>query len=134
MRRILFFLLVLLFTVSCGTNSSDTFRTLQSISVQPGTASTTVGHTAAFHAMGTFSDGKAEDLATDGWGVTWNVSSTMANPVNWATVDANGVATCINAPATVQIVANAPSWECKSQVCPAIAVALVQGSADLTCN
>jgi hypothetical protein len=135
MRRILFSLLVLLLAVSCGTNANEPLRFLQSISVQPATATVAVGKTAAFTAMGTFSDGKVENLATDGWGVTWDVTGTMANPVNWATVDVNGVATCLNAPQTVQVEAHAVSLECKpGQVCPQIAVAMVTGSANLTCN
>jgi len=136
MRRIVFFLFVLLLTVSCGTNAPNGgLRFLNSINVQPATGSATVGNKVPYVAMGTFSDGKVEDLSKDGWGVTWEVGGTMANPVNWATIDANGVATCIAAPASLTVEAHSVSFECQTGiVCPQIAVAIVQGTAALNCN
>ncbi len=131
MRRILP-LLLLTFLLSCGgstPNSSYTSRHLNSITVQPATNTLTVGSSVTLVATGQFDDGKAENLATDDWGVNWNSDTTQT-----ATVNSSGTATCLASGGPVKLTASAGNWECTSGDCPKVPVALVQGSATLECQ
>ncbi len=104
MRRILP-LLLLTFLLSCGgstPNSSYISRHLNSITVQPATNTLTIGSSVTLVATGQFDDGKAENLATDDWGVNWNSDTTQT-----ATVNSSGTATCLASGGPVKLTASA---------------------------
>jgi uncharacterized protein YjdB len=129
--RLFIALLLLSLAVGCGGNSNDTSsgRQLDSITVQPDTDTLTIGSSTAFVAMGNFHDGKTENLATDGWGVTWSSNDTQT-----ATVNTTGSATCLAVGGPVQITAQAPDFECTGIACPTRPVQMVTGTATLTCH
>jgi len=123
-------LLLLLALVGCGgTSATSSGRQLNSVAVQPATATASIGSSANFTAMGTFQDGKTENLATDGWGVTW-----VSDSPQTASVNANGAATCLASGGPVQITAQAVDWKCTGNACPTRPVHIVNGSATLTCQ
>lgn len=77
--------------------------TLDSITIQPSTATTNIYDNVSFIAIGHYSDGSTKD-SKHGFKVIWNVSDS-----NVATIDSTGTATAIKESATTQVTATAGS-------------------------